>query len=67
MSDVITAFSTFADNHWFLAFIVIWFVCQIAISPFRLINRVIRHRNIAKAGWPPAHLDGDGDKFWGSK
>jgi hypothetical protein len=28
---------------------------------FRLPNRIIRHLNIRKAGWPPAHLDADGD------
>jgi hypothetical protein len=29
--------------------------------PFRLANRVVRHLNIRKAGWPPEHLDADGD------
>lgn len=28
---------------------------------FRCFNRVIRHLTIRKAGWPPAHLDADGD------
>lgn len=28
---------------------------------FRCFNRVIRHMTIRKAGWPPAHLDADGD------
>ncbi len=28
---------------------------------FRLPNRLLRHLNIRKAGWPPAHCDADGD------
>ncbi len=28
---------------------------------FRVINRLIRHMNIRKKGWPPSHLDADGD------
>lgn len=28
---------------------------------FRMWNRVIRHLNIRKAGWPPPHCDADGD------
>lgn len=28
---------------------------------FRCWNRLMRHLNVRKAGWPPAHLDADGD------
>ncbi len=28
---------------------------------FRLPNRIIRHLNVRRVGWPPAHLDADGD------
>lgn len=28
---------------------------------FSIINRIIRHSNIATKGWPPEHLDADGD------
>lgn len=28
---------------------------------FRLPNRLIRHLNIRARGWPPSHLDADGD------
>ena len=28
---------------------------------FRLPNRIMRHRNIRKHGWPPPHCDADGD------
>jgi len=29
---------------------------------FRLPNRYIRHKNIVARGWPPSHLDADGDQ-----
>ena len=60
---IIDAFTNFADRHWFLALVIIFFAGNIILMPLRLINRVIRHRNIAKAGWPPDHLDADGDKI----
>lgn len=28
---------------------------------FKLPNRVIRHLNLRRAGWPPLHLDADGE------
>ncbi len=28
---------------------------------FKFFNRYHRHRNIRKCGWPPAHIDADGD------
>ena len=28
---------------------------------FKAYNRSIRHLNLRKSGWPPAHLDLDGD------
>lgn len=28
---------------------------------FSLPNRVLRHLNIRRHGWPPAHCDADGD------
>lgn len=35
--------------------------------PFWIINRWLRSRNIKHQGWPPAHLDADGDfKTWES-
>ena len=32
-----------------------------AFYAFRFWNRLMRHLNIRKACWPPAHLDADGD------
>lgn len=58
---MISQFTQLADRHWFLAFIAMILVYEVAIWPFRLINRWIRHRNIATAGWPPSYVDADGD------
>lgn len=33
----------------------------VLVSICRVINRIIRNRNIAARGWPPSHLDADGD------
>jgi len=43
-----------------------FFICMgvltvIQVLFFRLPNRIIRHLNIRKHGWPPAHCDADGD------
>lgn len=52
------------ESPWltFFAFwIAVWGVVTIIGLPFRLWNRVLRSRNIRERGWPPEHLDGDGD------
>jgi hypothetical protein len=28
---------------------------------FRCWNRFLRHMSVRKAGWPPSHIDADGD------
>lgn len=55
-------FYQFAGSHPFLTFMLAWFAYEVAIYPFKLVNRWIRSRNIKNAGWPPAHLDADGDQ-----
>lgn len=50
-------------------YLACWLACWLALCLimllhaicFRLPNRIIRHRNIVARGWPPAHLDADGD------
>ena len=40
----------------------IFMFCLLANSVFvKLPNRVLRHLNIRKHGWPPPHCDADGD------
>lgn len=41
-----------------LTFFLAWFLSSLL---FRCFNRLMRHLNIRKAGWPPAHADADGD------
>jgi hypothetical protein len=61
MVETVTAFATLADGHPFLAFYVLWLIGCIANLIFRAINRVLRTIKVSLAGWPPSHLDADGD------
>ena len=53
------------ESPW-LSFFLLW-ICIAAVTGvfynlfFKLPNRVLRHLNIKKHGWPPAHCDADGD------
>lgn len=55
----------FWSEHPFLAFCALCFSAIIAYSAlafvFRIWNRVLRTINICARGWPPPHLDADGD------
>lgn len=54
-------FYKFASESPWLTFFLACVVAQFLSWPFRLVNRWIRSRNIAAQGWPPFHLDADGD------
>uniref|UniRef100_A0AAU6W1U8 Uncharacterized protein n=1 Tax=Pseudomonas phage Touem01 TaxID=3138548 RepID=A0AAU6W1U8_9VIRU len=41
-----------------LAYMIVHSACELL---FRCWNRLVRHLNIRRAGWPPVHLDADGD------
>lgn len=60
-----SSFWEFAGNHWFMALLMFAIACQAAVAVvsglINLLNRVIRHMNIRKHGWPPDYLDADGD------
>ncbi len=56
--------------------VVLFALCLLAIYSLlgliisygaKLVNRVIRHRNIKAHGWPPAHCDADGDLVEGKE
>jgi len=48
------------SNFWvFVGFISI--LSTILYFPMFVINRILRHRNIRKWGYPPEHCDADGD------
>jgi hypothetical protein len=55
----------FANAHPYifalLFTIVVMGVVRLAVWPFRLVNRWFRHLNIKAHGWPPPHVDADGD------
>lgn len=51
----------FMSEHPVLTFFLACIAASAFGYPFRLANRWIRHRNIVAQGWPPAHLDADGD------
>lgn len=61
-----TEFWEFAMEHWFITFLLVGGAVSGVVGIlyavlFRLPNRLIRHLNIRKAGWPPPHVDADGD------
>ena len=53
-----------SENPW-LAFFLALIVSSTIVAPFKIAfqayNRKLRSMNIAAHGWPPAHLDADGD------
>ena len=56
-----------ADNPWqtfFLGpFIIFLGICllQLSVPIFRLCNRILRTIKVIARGWPPEHIDADGD------
>lgn len=48
----------FMGGFWLPILLAIYFIAHYG---FRCWNRLMRHLNIRNAGWPPAHLDADGD------
>jgi len=59
---------SFAREHWFLSWCALWLVwAPILLSRWVLvftrsiIIRTYRTVMVATRGWPPAHLDADGD------
>lgn len=52
----------FMGEHQVLTVILALIAGSVAIWPFRLVNRWIRHRNIVARGWPThPQMDADGD------
>lgn len=46
---------------YFGVYLVAVIIGTITTFLFRSWNRFLRHLNIRKCGWPPAHCDADGD------
>lgn len=58
----------FAHEHAFLAWLLawgwwglVWLAISLAALLTRLVNRLLRSIKVVLRGWPPAHLDADGD------
>lgn len=48
--------------HFVGGFLVLWMLIMAPLSfIIKLVNRILRHRNIRLHGYPPAHCDADGD------
>ena len=58
------SFWTFWDSHTFLAWCALWLVwgvIPILTMVLSLFIRTYRVIMVSLRGWPPAHLDADGD------
>lgn len=56
-----TIFEFMSDSP-FLTFFIVLIVGEVIVRIFfGLPNRILRHWNIRKHGYPPAHCDADGD------
>ena len=55
------AYEFMSDSPWLSFFLASLIVHGAGGLLFRAWNRLMRHLNIRKHGWPPAHLDADGD------
>lgn len=58
----------FADQHHILTWCALWLLWPAVLTPiwtarlaFRLVTRTYRLLMVLARGWPPAHLDADGD------
>lgn len=54
---MITEILKFAGDHVFLAWCALWLVWL----PMLLVPVLVRGINVLIHGWPPAHVDEDGD------
>ena len=58
-------FWPWATEHWFLAFLLMggFLLCvyEAVVGFVRVTSRFWRVLMVRKQGWPPAHLDSDGD------
>ena len=50
-----------SDSPWLTFFLAMFALAGLRVVFIYSINRPLRHANIRKHGWPPAHCDADGD------
>lgn len=58
----------FLGEHWFLTWSALWLAWGAIWLPIaaasiaaKLVTRILRTVKVTVRGWPPAHLDADGD------
>lgn len=55
----------FASDHYVSTLLIVIVMGAVTVSPFFFAflayNQTLRSRNIIARGWPPPHLDADGD------
>jgi len=55
----------FFNEHWFLAWCALWLCWPVLgivrLLVFNLPKHILRTIKVAIRGWPPEHLDADGD------
>lgn len=51
-------FWKFTHEHWIVVSIIVYLTIEVMA---RLISRLYRVIMVCSRGWPPAHLDADGD------
>ena len=53
----------FSNIFIFVGFVIGFVLIIISISQmlYKFVNRILRHRAIMKHGWPPAHINADGE------
>lgn len=65
MNTVAPLIFDWATDHWWLAFwLVFWlgaWAFLVMVGLLRLARHLVRAFMVAARGWPPAHLDADGD------
>lgn len=50
-----------SDSPWLTFFLALIISQALTAITVKLPNRILRHRNINKHGYPPPHCDADGD------
>ena len=56
-----TIYDFMSDSPWLAFFLALIIAVVMKFTFAMVINRPLRHMNIRKHGWPPAHCDADGD------
>lgn len=61
MTQLLDHFLAMAKEWPFGLFLELWVIGCVAGVLFKIANRILRTINVAVRGWPPEHLDADGD------